>query len=58
MMKRYEDFDTGETYTLEEIKDIYKQFADEMDYPNFDAYFEYQLDLGRQKIGGYIEVIK
>ena len=53
---RYKDFDTGEEYTLDELKAIYKQFEDEMQYDSFEDYLEKMLDLGRQKIGGLVEI--
>ena len=53
---RYKDFDTGEEYTLDELKATYKQFENEMQYDNFEDYLEKMLDLGRQKIGGLVEI--
>jgi hypothetical protein len=53
---RYMDFDTGEKYTLDELKAIYKQFEDEMQYDSFEDHLEKMLDLGRQKIGGLVEI--
>lgn len=65
-MKKYMLFDTGEVYTLEELKDEYEKFESEtvrydpaLDeevprYEDFDAYMEEMLSLGRQKIGGLI----
>lgn len=53
---RYKDFDTGEEYTLDELKTTYKQFEDEMQYDSFEDYLEKMLDLGRQKIGGLVEI--
>ena len=55
-MTIYMDFDTGEEYTLEELKTIYNQFKDEMQYDSFEDYLEKMLDLGRQKIGGLVEI--
>lgn len=53
---RYKDFDTGEKYTLNELKATYKQFENEMQYDSFEDYLEKMLDLGRQKIGGLVEI--
>lgn len=53
---RYKDFDTGEEYTLDELKATYKQFENEMQYDSFEDYLEKMLDLGRQKIGGLVEI--
>ena len=55
-MTIYMDFDTGEKYTLDELKVIYHQQEDEMQYDSFEDYLEKMLDLGRQKIGGLIEI--
>lgn len=54
---RYMDFDSGELWTLDEIKDIY--YANDEDfqvYASFDDYLNYLLLLGKQRIGGLIEV--
>lgn len=53
---RYKDFDTGEEYTLDELKATYKQFENEMQYDSFEDYLEKMLDLGRQKIVGLVEI--
>lgn len=53
---RYKNFDTGEEYTLDELKATYKQFENEMQYDSFEDYLEKMLDLGRQKIGGLVEI--
>lgn len=55
-MKMYKDFDTGEEFTIEELKTIYNQFEGEMQYDSFEDYMDKMLDLGRQKVGGLIEV--
>ena len=55
-MTIYMDFDTGEKYTLDELKVIYHQQEDEMQYDGFEDYLEKMLDLGRQKIGGLVEI--
>ena len=52
---RYIDFDTGEKYTLDELKAIYHQQEDEMQYDSFEDYLDNALALGRQKIGGLVE---
>ena len=53
---RYKDFDTGEEYTLDELKTIYNQQEDEMQYDSFEDYLYNALALGRQKIGGLVEI--
>lgn len=55
-MKKYMLFDTGEIYTLEEIHAEYDHFRDEMTYTDFDDYMDTMLSLGKQKIGGFVEV--
>ena len=55
-MTMYKDFDTGEEYTLEELKSIYNRFEDEMQYDSFGDYLDNALALGRQKIGGLVEI--
>lgn len=55
-MTIYMDFDTGEEYTLDELNATYKQFENEMQYDSFEDYLEKMLDLGRQKIGGLVEI--
>lgn len=51
----YKDFDTNEIYTIEELKETYKIFADEMEYTDFEDFFEEMLSQGRQGIGGLVE---
>ena len=53
---RYKDFDTGEEYTLDELKATYKQFENEIQHDSFEDYLEKMLALGRQKIGGLVEI--
>lgn len=60
-MKAYKNLDTGEIWTEDEIfgevKLIYEgepSLTDE--YPTFEEYLDHLLDLGRQGIGGLIEV--
>ena len=55
-MTIYKDFDTGEEYTIEELKAIYNQFKDEMQYDSFEDYMDKMLDLGRRKVGGLVEI--
>lgn len=52
----YMDFDTGEKFTLNELKAEYKMFAHEMEYEDFEDFFEDVMSIGRQKIGGIVEV--
>lgn len=55
---KYMLLDTGDLYTLDEIRKAYDDFKDEMDqkYVDFEEYLDMLLDLGRQRIGGFIEV--
>lgn len=50
----FRDFNTGEIYTLNEIKEAFEQFKDEMRYSDFDEYMDYMLMLGSQKVGGFV----
>lgn len=52
----FQDFNTGEIYTLEELKQLFEQFKNEMNYSSFDDYLEKMLSLGYEKIGGLIEL--
>lgn len=52
----YKDFDTGELWSKEELEEAYNQAWEvHEEFPTFEEYFEYQLDLGRQRVGGIIE---
>lgn len=52
----YTSLDTGETWTTEEIEEIYNAEESLHDtYGTFEEYLNHLLDLGRQKIGGIIE---
>ena len=55
-MKTYKNIDTGESWTADEIREIYE--AEESlkeQYSTFEQYLEYLLELGKQKTGGIIE---
>lgn len=54
--KVYMDFDTGNFWSLEELRERYERHAHEMSYDSFDDYLEEALDLGTQRIGGLVEV--
>lgn len=56
MSKMYRNFDTGELWSEEEIKDIFEH-EDELyeKYSSFEEYMDYLLDLGRSRTGGIIE---
>lgn len=54
--KRYQNLDTGETWTESEVKEAYEQFADEMEYDSYEDYLEAMLTLGKQNAGGLIEL--
>lgn len=57
MKKMYMCFDTGFFWTEEEIREGYDGDYDlQNDYPTFEEFFEHLLDLGKQKIGGLVEV--
>lgn len=56
-MKKYMNFDTGEVWTEDELREVYEGIPELIDdYPAFEDYLEYLLDLGRQKVGGIIEM--
>lgn len=53
----YKNFDTNELWTREEIEATYNSDPDLIDkYPTFEECLEYLLDLGRQRVGGVVEV--
>lgn len=54
----YKNFDTGETFTLEELKELFNQFNYETEQPfdSFDEWLENQLDQGRNGTGGLVEI--
>ena len=41
---------------LKELKEEYAKYRHEMDYSTFDEWFDKMLDLGRQKVGGLVEI--
>ena len=55
---KYRNVDTGEVFTLEELKELYEQFKWEIsDNPvDFEEYLEDLLNQGRAGIGGLVEV--
>lgn len=55
---KYMHLDTGEFYSIDEIRKSFDDFACEMDgqWIDFEEYFEAMLDMGRRGIGGFIEV--
>ena len=56
-MKKYMNFDTEEVWTEDEIREVYDGIPECIDdYPTFENYLEYLLNLGRQKVGGIIEM--
>lgn len=56
-MKTYRSFDTNEIWTEEEIMEEYEGIPELIEqYPNFSEYLEHLLDLGRQRVGGIVEV--
>lgn len=54
--KVYMDFDTGNFWSLEELREHYERHAHEMSYDGFDGYLEEALNLGIQRVGGLVEV--
>ena len=54
-MKKYMDFNSGEIWTEEEVKEAYSDFRDEMQYDSYEDYIEAMLALGAQKTGGLVE---
>lgn len=55
-MRKFEDFNTGETWTLEEIREQFESFRDEMNYSSFEDYMDHMIQLGNTRQGGFIEV--
>lgn len=57
-MKRYKNFDTGEIWTLEEIKKSFDAVRYELPDPSidFETYLENLLALGRAAVGGLVEI--
>lgn len=58
-MKGYKNFDTGFYFTLEELKHDFDQYNCEIEnrYASFEDFLDEMLSLGRQKIGGFEEVV-
>ena len=54
-MKKYMDFNSGEIWTEEELREAYDDFCSEMPYESYDDYIETMLALGAQKTGGLVE---
>lgn len=55
-MKYFIDFDSNELYTLDEMKTAFESVRDEIKDNDFESYLERLLLLGRDKIGGVVEV--
>ena len=62
-MKKYMHLNTGEIYTEDEIKHDFEMFADDIldkdgnrKFDTFEEYFDHELQLGRDRVGGYVEV--
>ena len=54
---KYMNFDTGEVWTEEEIKEVYEaEYELHEQYPTFEEYLEHLIDLGKQKVGGIVEI--
>lgn len=57
--KVYKNFDTNEIWTETEIRESYEQLKWEPEleqFESFDDYLDYLLELGRQKVGGIVEI--
>lgn len=54
--ERFKDFDSGEEYHLEELEKAYNDQRHELPYGTFEEYLDEMLDLGRQGIGGLVEI--
>lgn len=52
---KYMNFDTGEIWTEQELKDRYNQIKDELTM-SFDDMMDFLLSQGRERKGGLIEV--
>lgn len=56
-MKKYQNFDTGEIWTADEIREIYEAEGSLLEqFPAFEDYLEHLLDLGRARTGGIVEI--
>ena len=57
-MRYFKNFDTGEIWTREEIKKSFDAVRYELPDPNmdFDVYLENLLALGRDGVGGLVEI--
>ena len=54
-MKMYRNFDTGEIFTEEEVREAWAAFPEDHPDETFEDYMEKMLSLGRQGIGGLVE---
>jgi hypothetical protein len=52
----YMNFDTGRIFSLKELEKAYNDQKHELDYDTFDEWLDKMLDLGRQKVGGLVEI--
>ena len=56
-MKTYQNFDTGEIWTEDEIRKEYEAEESLLEqYPTFENYMEHMLSQGRAKTGGIVEI--
>ena len=55
---KYRNIDTGEIWTLEEVKEAYEDFKSEIsdETNSFEDYLDDLLDMGRRKEGGLEEI--
>ena len=56
ILENYMNLDTGEEFTLEELRHEYDLYKADMPYENFEDYLEKMLELGRNKEGGLIKL--
>lgn len=56
-MRQYKNFDTGEIWEEDEIRQIYESEVSLLEqFQSFDEYLEHLLDQGRARTGGIVEV--
>lgn len=55
-MKIYMNFDTGEVFTEDELRNLYGMYRDEMRHNTFEEYMDYMLLMGRDRTGGLVEM--
>ena len=57
MIRKFKDFDTGELWMEEEVRQAYEEMPELLEeYPTFEEYLEHALKLGEDRVGGIIEI--